>query len=372
MAARKKQRGPVYLVKEPNWAQFSLIDNEEERAKAYRNSEYFIHHEISDKEQYASFRKWAKDHSGWDKKTIKLVQAAPDYAFLAISKYTWFFYKTGWMTVNQREYLDKKLEYITTKGQEALDAKQEKKEAVKPKVVRIELPLFIGAVDNSVDNIMEGKKHSSPEQLMNGVKLNKEEMSEAIAEFSGLLDELEELQRVRKIRQRNDWDEQLVEGYSHIRKPDTQKLVDWLKELMGLLSAGQVRKQVVRRKKPQDPRKIVSRLRYKQADKDLNIASIQPVDILGATELWVYDTKRRRLGLYMSKGEGGLGVKGTSPQGWDAELSYEKTLRKPEEQLPLIMKKSRNAIHEQVGKIRGKKMGVKLRINPNMLLLKVQ
>jgi hypothetical protein len=371
MAARKKQRGPVYLVKEPNWAQHSLLEKEEDRRTAYRNSEYFIHHEISDKEQYASFRKWVKEASGWDKKTIALVLAAPDHSFLAICKYTWFYYKTGYMTDSQRQYLDKKLEYLMDKGQQALDEKKEKQEKPKATVVRLELPLFIGAVDSSIDNIMERKKHGTPEQLMNSVKLNKEEMAEAIAEYSGLLDELEEVQRVRKIRQRNDWDEQLVEGYSHIKKADTQKLVDWLKELMGLLSAGKVRK-VVRRKKPQDPRKIVNRLRYMQADKDLGIASINPVDILGATELWVYDTKRKRIGLYMSKGEGGLGVKGTAPQGYDTELSYEKTLRKPDEQLPLIMKKSRNALHEVVGKIRGKKMGVKLRVNANMLLLKVQ
>ena len=88
--------------------------------------------------------------------------------------------------------------------------------------------------------------------------------------------------------------------------------------------------------------------------------------------MWVYDTKRRRLGLYKSKGDGGLGVKGTSITGYDTDISYEKTLRKPDEQLPEIMKKSRKAIHDVVGKIRGKQMKVKTRINPNMLLLKVQ
>ena len=130
--------------------------------------------------------------------------------------------------------------------------------------------------------------------------------------------------------------------------------------------------KVVRRKKPQDPRKIVARLRYLQADKDLSIASANPIDILGSSEVWVYDIKRKRLGLYASKGSGGLGVKGTSITGYDEDLSYEKTLRKPDEQLPLITKKSKKALHEQVGKIRGKKMKVKTRINPNMLILKVQ
>lgn len=370
--AKRKHKGPVYLVKEPNWAQHSLLESEEDRQKAYRASEYFIHSEISDKECYASFRKWTKDHSGWDKDTIKLVLACPDYCYLAISKYTWFHAKVGWMTENQRAYLDEKLPYFFKKGREALEEKKNKKEAPKVVRIRIEPELFLNAVDDATDKLGEGKRVPTPEGLMASVKLNKEEMAEAWKENQGMLEELQELQRVRKLKQRNDWDEQLIEGYSHLNTPNTRKLVEWLEELQRLLQTGQARKQVVRRKKPQDPRKIVARLRYMQADKDLSIASIQPIDILGATELWVYDTKRRRLGLYMSKGEGGLGVKGTSPQGWDPELSYEKTLRKPEEQLPLIMKKSKKAIHEVVGKIRGKKMAPKLRINPNMLLLKVQ
>ena len=132
------------------------------------------------------------------------------------------------------------------------------------------------------------------------------------------------------------------------------------------------RKTPVRRKKTQDPRKIVARLRHMQSDKDLGIASINAVDILGSSEVWVYDVKRRRLGLYKSKGDGGLGVHGTSITGYDDSVSYEKTLRKPDEQLKLIMKKSKNALHDVVGKIRGKQMKVKTRINPNMLLLKVQ
>ena len=73
----------------------------------------------------------------------------------------------------------------------------------------------------------------------------------------------------------------------------------------------------------------------------------------------------------MSRGLG-VCIRDRSITGYDDGLSYEKTLRKPDEQLPLIMKKSKTALHDTVGKIRGKQMKVKTRINPNMLLLKVQ
>ena len=370
--ARKKQR-TQYLMAEPNWAVLSLINDEEERDKAFWNTQYWIHQEIANKETYKEFRDWVKKHSGWDKKTQTSVLGCPDWRYLTIGQYAFFYNKTGWMPISTRAFIDKKLELLVEKGNEAIAEKKEAKKVVKlkPKIVRNELPMFLDAIEQSVDNLTSGTKPAGVETLIKSVKINKQEASEAYEEISKILDEFKELVRVRKIKDRDDWDEQLVEGYSHVSRPQTKKIVDYLEDAnMQLLTLKDTK--VVRRKKPQDPRKIVARLRHLQADKDLGIASINPVNILGSTEVWVYDTKRRRLGLYKSKQDGGLHVKGTSITGYDDGLSYEKTLRKPEEQLALIMKKSKNALHDVVGKIRGKQMKVKTRINPNMLLLKVQ
>ena len=370
--ARTKKR-TQYLMAEPNWGELSLIQDEEARDKAFRHTQYWIHQEIANKETYKEFREWIKKHSGWDKKVQKSVLGNHDWRFLTIGQYAFFYNKVGWMPQTTRSFIEGKLETLIEKGNETLAEKAEAKKVVKlkPKIIRQELPMFLDAVEKSVEQLGEGKKAAGIDGLLVTLKLNKQEAGEAYEDLSHILDEFNELVRVRKIKGRNDWDEQLVEGYSHISRPHTKKIVDYLTEAtMKLIDLKD--KKIVRRKKPQDPRKIVARLRYLQADKDLNIASTNPVDILGSSEVWIYDTKRRRLGLYKSKGDGGLGVRGTSITGYDEGLSYEKTLRKPEEQLPLIMKKSKNALHEQVGKIRGKQMKVKTRINPHMLLLKVQ
>ena len=370
--AKIKKRSQ-YLLAEPNWATLSLINDEEERAEAFKKTQYWIHQEIANKETYKSFREWVAKCSGWDKKTQKSVLGCADWRFMTIGQYAFFQLKTGWMPAQSRVWIDNKLPELIEKGNEAIAEKKEAKKVVvlKPKVIRQQLPMFLDAVELSLENMADGKKGSSVEGLLKSISLNKQEASEAYEELNKSLDEFKEVQRVRKIRGRSDWDEQLVEGYSHISRPDTKKIVDYLEDAnMQLISMKETK--VVRRRKPQDPRKIVARLRHLQADKDLNIASINPVDILGSSEVWVYDVKRKRLGLYKSKQDGGLGVKGTSITGYDEGLSYEKTLRKPDEQLPIITKKSRNALHEAVGKIRGKQMKVKTRINPNMLLLKVQ
>ena len=372
MATRKKRN--QYFVTEPNWAEYSLAQTEEDKQKAWKKSQYFIHSEINNKETYKSFRNWVKKASTWTKAEQKKVLEAPDFAFLSIAEYAWFWEKTGWMLDAQQEYIYSKYDYFLKTAEKKKAEKEAAAETRKSNVVKIrrELDIMISAVDDVIDKQMAGGKVSTPEALTLSCKLNKEESAEVYGEYASILDEFKELQRVRKIRNRSDWDEQLVEGYSHVNKPNMDKLVLWLDEFLQIMITQQQRKKPVRRKKPQDPRKVVARLRHLQADKDLNIASINPVNILGSSEVWVYDTKRRRLGLYASKAEGGLHVKGTSITGYDDKLSYEKTLRKPDEQLKVIMSKSKKAIHEVVGKIRGKQMKVKTRINPNMLLLKVQ
>lgn len=362
------------MLTEPNWAEYSLKTTEEERIEVWKKAQYFIHAEIPNKECYKTFRNWVVKHSKWTKAEQKKVLKAPDYCFLSISEYTWFHNKTGWMLSSQEEYIYKKYEYFveTGKKKEAEKAQAAAQRKVNVTPIRRELDIFINAVDESVDKLQVGQKPMSIESLSASCKLNKLESEAVYQEYSPILEEYKELQRVRKLRQRNDWDEQLIEGYSHIKKSAMDKLIVWMEELLQTMITQQKRKTPVRRKKPQDPRKVVARLRYLQANKDFNIASVNPVDILGSSEVWVYDVKRKRLGLYASKGEGGLSVKGTSITGYDTELSYEKTLRKPDEQLKVIMSKSKKAIHEVVGKIRGKQMKVKTRINPNMLLLKVQ
>ena len=362
------------MLTEPNWAAFSLAETVEQKEEAWKKSRYFIHAEINNKETYQAFRNWIKKGSTWTKEEQKIVLGCPDWCFLSIGEYTWFWEKVGYMLPAQEMYIYNKFDYFKQKSEEKAaekaQAAEQKKNVVKP--IRRELDIMINAVDESIDNLMEGKKAGTPVQLTTTCKLNKEESNAVYEEYANILDEFKECQRVRKNKNRSDWDDQLVEGYSHVNKPNMDKLVLWLDEFLQIMISQQQRKTPVRRKKPQDPRKIVARLRHLQADKDLNIASVNPVNILGSSEVWVYDTKRRRLGLYKSKQDGGLHVKGTSITGYDEGLSYEKTLRKPEEQLAEIMKKSKKAIHDVVGRIRGKQMKVKTRINPNMLLLKVQ
>ena len=81
---------------------------------------------------------------------------------------------------------------------------------------------------------------------------------------------------------------------------------------------------------------IVKKLKFLDSFSELGIASVHPTDVVNCNELWVYNTKNRKLGVYHARnkdprnmGRDGLMVKGTTIQDFDEELSTQKTLRKP-------------------------------------------
>ena len=97
-----------------------------------------------------------------------------------------------------------------------------------------------------------------------------------------------------------------------------------------------------RKKKEKSPEQLVAKMQYKKEDTKLELKSTDPAEIIYAEELWVYNTKTRKLGHYVAKTLDprglnrpgtGLMVKGTSIKGFNEEASVQKTLRKPEKQL---------------------------------------
>ena len=135
-----------------------------------------------------------------------------------------------------------------------------------------------------------------------------------------------------------------------------------------------------RKKKPISKDKLVAKLQYCKQDTKYNLTSIDPKDIITAEQLWVFNTKTRKLGMYVASvldprglnREGtGLSVKGTSIQGFDTAKSMQKTLRKPEEQLTEFIKcgpvKSKTFFSE----IKSMEIALTGRINSDTILLKV-
>ena len=128
-------------------------------------------------------------------------------------------------------------------------------------------------------------------------------------------------------------DTQLVEGYSFLNKRELKRFAEFVE---GIISDCQQQVQTAkanrapRKRKAPPASKVVSKMKFMREFPEFKLKSCKPEDILTSTELWVYNTKYRKVTVYKSDG-GTLSVKGTTVLGFDIKESKTLMLRKPEE-----------------------------------------
>lgn len=168
--------------------------------------------------------------------------------------------------------------------------------------------------------------------------------------------------------------DQLKEAYSHLSKAQVKKIVLFYHEILSacdmLMQEAKVNRKP-RAKKSKPAEKIVEKLKYLKQDEKLKLVSINPTDIIGAKELWVFNVKTRKLGKYVTGEFNELGVKGTSVTGFDEIKSVQKTLRKPEEQLKEFKSAGKVALRKFLEDIKAVDIKLNGRINEDTILLKI-
>lgn len=178
-----------------------------------------------------------------------------------------------------------------------------------------------------------------------------------------------------QIKELNDFlsgDEELKEAYS-ITKPHAKRILAFLNGVVDacLQNAASIKAQKVRKpraKKKKPPHVLVAKLQYMKEFKELNLKSIDPKEIIGAKQLWIYNTKYKKLTRLVADNSDGLTIKGTTIVGIHLTESESKRVRKPEMVLADINKK--NLIFH-MKKMKTKDCEVNGRINKDTILLAV-
>jgi hypothetical protein len=166
---------------------------------------------------------------------------------------------------------------------------------------------------------------------------------------------------------------QLVEGYRAYTKVQLKNKLVALEEILSATNMF-LRQAKVNRKpravKAPSKDKLISKLKFKVSDDKFKLVSIKPEECLQALELWVFNTKTRKLGCYVASDLAALTVKGTTIINFNENKSIAKTLRKPEEQLKganTLPKTKMRKLYESVNSVETKMNG---RINGDIILLK--
>ena len=170
--------------------------------------------------------------------------------------------------------------------------------------------------------------------------------------------------------------EDFVEAYKHYKTADYKRHYEFLDAILDALEQYRGVKKATKKarvKRAPNKEKLVSKLKYMKEEKTLKLVSINPVDIIGAQELWCYNTKTRKLYKYVADSVlGPLGIKGTSLTGFNTTTSVGKTLRKPEEKLKEFAKASKVQLRKFLDEIKATETIGNGRLNSDIILLKVQ
>lgn len=170
--------------------------------------------------------------------------------------------------------------------------------------------------------------------------------------------------------------EQLTESYSFLTKKELNSFVNFVEKLIEDANKWQgVAKQISqnnrapRARKPKPALKQVEKLQYMKEHGSLK--SVPPTQIVGATQLWVYNTKYKSLGVYVCTNVHGFSVKGCTILNYDVNESISKTLRKPEDVIPTVLESGKVALRKILPSLRTKEKKLTGRINKDTILLRV-
>jgi hypothetical protein len=170
-------------------------------------------------------------------------------------------------------------------------------------------------------------------------------------------------------------DADVKEAYSNFTKVQLKKLVAYCDQVIldGMKLAGEaVKSRKPRKRKAKSAEQIVAKMNLclEHKEMNLNLKSIDPKTIIGASQLWVYNVKTRKLGVYQAADAAGLNIKGSTIQNFAESKSVSKTLRKPAVTLPEVLKAGKVALRNVLSDIRAAEKVLTGRINADTILLR--
>ena len=170
----------------------------------------------------------------------------------------------------------------------------------------------------------------------------------------------------------NQEDEFYMEAWSHLKPKYHKTMMDFYGIIVDDID--RIIKNATAQRRPRKPKtysaaRLINKLKYQQEFSDLKLVSINPEKIIGANELWGYNTRYKTLGVYHAVNTvRGLSVKGCTIQHFDEDTSVQKTARKPKDILSVLTKRS---LKKQLNHMKTKEQIMTGRINAQTVLLGV-
>ena len=184
----------------------------------------------------------------------------------------------------------------------------------------------IGELEGQIDELItsEFSANVSPYAIMNTLEIKGAHTKFVIDYFKTRRAEYDDILTTA--------DPDIKEAYSNFTKPQLKKLVAYCDQVIldGMKLAGDaVKSRKPRKRKAKSPEQLTAKMNYAKDFAELKLVSIDPKTIIGANQLWVYNVKTRKLGVYNALDAAGLSIKGSTIQNFAESKSICKTIRVP-------------------------------------------
>ena len=352
-------------------AQWSESERKLEKIKMFNELNY----DYTNKDLKPDVIAWMQDSNDYSANQIKTFSIAPDNWCSASLCHLARAWRNGWilddheksyMKTSIAQYINK---FIDVKEQQPKEKKSATPELTIQDRIKLKINEHIGHFEEQQDLLSTVgkvdpkafaylKKENVPQNMLKGIA---EPFMERLAEWQ---------------EAKAGTCEDLKEGYSHWQAKDYKKYFAFVEAILADIDAYAKTKKAVkvaRVKKAPNKQKLVSKVKYAKDNTQYKVASIDPVSIVGATELYVFNVKTRKLGRYVADSHmATLSIKGTTVTGFDTQASTQKTLRKPERQLPEFTSGSKAAKRKFLNGIKSVEIALNGRLNSDTILLHVQ
>ena len=404
---------------EPSWEGWSEWTGEQyHRAAQSARAWYYENYKPAD--LYPAVWKWMEQND-YTKEQLRQAKAAPSHELSITAGITAKLLMNGMPDYNKKhddywntlpgtmgdvapasKFLKARIERAIQAGtgvvEEKKEVEKEKANVYVPTIqerIRDQARLQAEALEEWLDGFISDKKTFDPKGFDFKKHFQKTGVTQAHARklkgfYENELDDFKELERFPTAGQLKKMSEheqdmwaQLKEGYAHLKKADIKMFTTAIEELMTALDFvidTSKATRAPRKAKPKSATKLVEKLKFLKIDEKFKLASVSPDQIIGASELWVFNVKTRKLGKYVAKnpdptGMGrdgsGLQVKGTTILAYDEAQSIQKTLRKPVDQLKDFKSAGKVKLRKFLEDIPTTDTKLNGRCNPETILLKV-
>jgi hypothetical protein len=372
VARRTKLQDEKYTGTEVSWVGYDKLSEEKQRSLQHRAFGYYNYH-YTPSDLRKNIVAYGQANWAWSKEDIRAFNECED-GRVGMALCSWATMKLNGFSEPETDYIKNKVAELLAYGAARLAEKDAKdgKPVVKRTVqdhMNEKFYDIVGDIEAWLDAASAGTEYPAdmvawmrernvPQAFVNRIG----------AYYTPVMEELESAKA-------NGADAELKAAYKHYDKDRFKRVSSFFAQLTEALSTyGQVKKatRAARVKKPVSKEKMIKKVKYATEDTDLNLVSINPVDVIGAKELWVYNKKTRKLGKYVAAADSGtLGIKGTAILGFDPKSSISKTVRKPEVVMKKFMVAGKVQLRTWMDELSTTGVQMNGRLNADTLLLKV-